>query len=193
MLAEQLGLQVEHILLYNDAACFLKGEAFGGAAKGAKQAIGLTLGTGLGSARFQGGKALDANLWCSPFKAGIAEDYLSTRALVNTYLRLSGRQVQDAEALAGLYQVDELARHAFHLFGRDLGLFLEPFIKKEQPEVVVIGGNIAKAWELFIPETEKQLQRITVPFALHPAQLGEMAPMMGAASYWQTFSPFPIR
>ena len=185
LLADKLGLQARDICLHNDAACFLKGEVFGGAAKGAESAIGLTLGTGLGSARFQEGEAADADLWCSPFKDSIAEDYLSTRALVNSYRRLSGRSVKDAEELAGLYSTDQQARQTFGEFARDLALFLAAFIQAEQPEVVVIGGNIAKAWDLFIPETRLQLQRQGTPAALRPALLGETAAMMGAASYWQ--------
>jgi glucokinase len=185
LLAAELGLQTQDICLHNDAACFLKGEAFGGAAKGAKTAIGLTLGTGLGSARFRNGSATDANLWCTPFKDSIAEDYLSTRALVNSYRRLSGRSVQDVEELAGLYPADQEARQAFRKFARDLALFLRAFIQAEQPEVVVIGGNIARAWDLFIPETGKQLLGLDAAVALRPALLGETAAMMGAASYWQ--------
>jgi glucokinase len=184
LLAEKLGLQARDIRLHNDAACFLKGEAFGGAAKGAAKAIGLTLGTGLGSARFQDGIATDADLWRTPYKDAIAEDYLSTRALVNSYRRRSGRSVQDVEELAGLYATDQEARQVFGEFARDLALFLVSFIQAEQPEVVVIGGNIARAWDLFIPETE-QLLLGHAPVVLRPALLGETAAMMGAASYWQ--------
>ncbi|MGV3504689.1 MAG: ROK family protein [Adhaeribacter sp.] len=185
LLAEQLGLSPDHILLHNDAACFLKGEAFGGAAKEAEKAIGLTLGTGLGSARLQAGQATDADLWQSPFLDSIAEDYLSTRALVNNYRRRSGRQVKDVEQLASLYAGDVHAREAFRDFGKNLALFLASFIRAEQPEVVVIGGNIARAWDLFMPEAGRHLADLAPPVALRPAQLGETAAMMGAASYWQ--------
>jgi glucokinase len=192
LLATQLGLQPQDILLHNDAACFLKGEAFGGAARGAGKAIGLTLGTGLGSARFQAGKAEDADLWCHPFKESIAEDYLSTRALVRSYQRLSGRSVRDVEELAGLYAREGPARQVFGEFARDLSQFLTAFIAAEQPEVVIIGGNIAKAWELFIPETERHLSRQGTPVPLRRALLGETAAMMGAASYWQTRLRYPL-
>jgi glucokinase len=50
-LAQKLGISVENISILNDAACFLQGEVFVGAAKGFNRVIGLTLGTGLGSAR----------------------------------------------------------------------------------------------------------------------------------------------
>lgn len=185
MLAEKLGLAPDHILLHNDAACFLKGEAFGGAARQAAKAIGLTLGTGLGSARLQADQATDADLWQTPFLDSIAEDYLSTRALVNNYRQRSGRQVKDVEQLASLYADDRQAQEAFRDFGKNLALFLASFIRAEQPEVVVIGGNIARAWDLFMPEASRHLARVAPSVALRPAQLGEAAAMLGAASYWQ--------
>jgi glucokinase len=40
--------------------------------------MGLTLGSGLGSSLKKGCKISDAGLWSSPFKEGIAEDYLGT-------------------------------------------------------------------------------------------------------------------
>lgn len=185
LLAEKLGLLPAHIRLHNDAACFLKGEAFGGAAKAARKAIGLTLGTGLGSARLLAGQATDADLWQTPFQDSIAEDYLSTRALVNNYRQRSGRQVKDVEQLAALYPAEPLVQETFRDFGKDLALFLTSFILAEQPEVVVIGGNIAKAWDLFMPETCRHLSGLAPQVALRPALLGETAAMMGAASYWQ--------
>lgn len=191
LLAASTGLQARNISLHNDAACFLQGEAFGGAARQTQKAIGLTLGTGLGSARFENGRSADANLWCAPFKDSMAEDYLSTRALVNSYYKLSGRQVQDVEELAGLYASDSQARQVFAVFGRNLGLFLSAFVQQEHPEVVVIGGNIAKAWDLFIPQAQNQLLLQGCPVQLRAAQLGETAAMMGAASYWQTPLPQP--
>src|SRR5690606_10910560 len=49
LLADALKISSDGIRIINDAACFLQGEAFGGAAKGYSSAVGLTLGTGLGS------------------------------------------------------------------------------------------------------------------------------------------------
>ncbi len=71
LLAENLNIKSDDILMANDAQCFLSGELFLGVVKTFKKVIGITLGTGLGSATFNEGNVEDAALWCSPFKNGI--------------------------------------------------------------------------------------------------------------------------
>jgi len=82
LIAEKLPIAPEHILLVNDAEGFLHGEFFSGVAQGFNNVIGLTLGTGLGTATYHYGKAVDADLWGMPFLDTIAEDYLATRWFV---------------------------------------------------------------------------------------------------------------
>ena len=50
--------------------------------------------------------------------------------------------------------------------------------------VVVIGGNIAKAWDCFIPAARQYLQSQGATMNLQPALLGEDAAIMGAACLW---------
>src|SRR5690348_7189716 len=84
LLSDSLNFPVRSIFLENDAACFLQGEVFSGAAGSyAKEAvIGITLGTGLGSAVYRMGSSKDGDMWRWPFKDGIAEDYICTRWFV---------------------------------------------------------------------------------------------------------------
>src|SRR6185312_8181178 len=70
LLSDKLKIDDENILMMNDASCFLKGELFGGAAVDCDNVLGVTLGTGLGSARFHNGKIFDGDLYCSAFKNG---------------------------------------------------------------------------------------------------------------------------
>lgn len=189
LLATQLKSSVGNIKLANDAGCFLRGEVFGGAAKGATAAIGLTLGTGLGSATLQSGIAGDADLWRTPFKGGIAEDYLSTRAFVQAYQRLSGKTAKDVKELAALYPHDADARAVFQEFAENLALFLAPYLREREPEVVVIGGNIANAWNLFVPATVSSLAAMALHVPVKKAALAEEAALIGAASYWHDDQP----
>jgi glucokinase len=78
MLAEKLNISRDHINFTNDAEAFLLGESLAGAGRGFENSIGLTLGTGLGSAFKSGAEVTDAKLWTAPFRDGIAEDYLGT-------------------------------------------------------------------------------------------------------------------
>ncbi|RDV13582.1 ROK family protein [Pontibacter diazotrophicus] len=185
LLADALQVPPAHIQFMNDAACFLQGEAFGGAAKGAERAIGLTLGTGLGSAFYRDGMAEDAALWRSPFKEGIAEDYLSSRWFTKRYHSLSGNEVPNVKSLVELLPSDALVQSILDEFGRHLGQFLRLYIDREKPEVIVIGGNIAQSLELFKPALLKTLASQGISAPVKQGELGEAAALIGAASLWK--------
>lgn len=183
LLAQKLGVPKKNFEFMNDAECFLQGEAFAGAARGVRSAMGITLGTGLGSARYQAGRAHDADLWCSPFLDGIAEDYLSTRWFIRRYYDLTGKKIREVKDLVSECSCNREAQQVFGEFGHNLALFLKGFMSKEQPEAIVLGGNIARAYDLFAPSLLKELQ----PWAstsLQVATLGEESGMIGAASCW---------
>jgi glucokinase len=128
--------------------------------------------------------AEDANLWCLPFRDSIAEDYLSTRWFVKRYETLTGQSVADVKALAERVDQDDQVRIIFAEFGQTLGFFLTEFIRLDQPEVIVLGGNIAQAADLFLPETQKVLALQPTRVELKLAALGEEAALIGAASSW---------
>lgn len=183
LLATQLHIPPESIRLMNDAGCFLRGEVFGGAAGGFSRAIGLTLGTGLGTATYTDGIAQDAALWQTPFRKGKAEDYISSRWFVQRYQALTGEQLQGVKEIRERYPQDPFAQQLFAEFAGNLAEFLDFFIRKENPEVVVLGGNIARAYELFADELQARLQVKSIPIRI--ALLGEEAALIGAASCWE--------
>ncbi|MDB5229406.1 MAG: transcriptional regulator/sugar kinase [Chitinophagaceae bacterium] len=184
LLADKLGIFPNNIRFINDAESFLKGEVFSGAAAGKDKAIGITLGTGLGSARLHYGKTEDANLWCSSFLEGIAEDYLSTRWFVSRYQILCGTEIKGVKELSDLAADDMMARQVFNEFGKNLASFLKPIINKEQPECIVIGGNISNAFELFSESLMTGLQDLRLAPVITKALLGEQSALIGAASTW---------
>jgi glucokinase len=186
LVAEQLQLAETDIRLLNDAACFLQGEVVGGAAKGCNRAIGMTLGTGLGTARYKEGMAEDADLWKIPFQAGIAEEYLSSRWFVKRYEELTGSQVPHVKAIVDRAPLEPAPVEAlFREFGQNLALFLVPFVQEAQPEVIVLGGNISKAYTLFEAALKQGLVQQNCLLPTRVAELGEEAALIGAASLWQ--------
>jgi glucokinase len=185
-LASRLDFDSAQFRFINDAAGFLQGEVFGGAAKGHEQVIGLTLGTGLGSAIYCDERAQDAALWNSVFKEGIAEDYLSTRWFVSRCLELSGMKINGVKELVELKDNSPLKSQIFEEFGHNLGEFLTPLIKEHQPTVIVLGGNIANTFELFSPSLAKKLAENAVHAEIKIAELKEDASLIGAASCWNT-------
>ncbi|WP_276497090.1 ROK family protein [Pontibacter litorisediminis] len=184
LVADKLGLAKSDIRTLNDAACFLQGEVFGGAAKGYSRAIGMTLGTGLGTARYKNGLAEDADLWDTPFGESIAEEYLSSRWFVRRYSELTGNQVLHVKAMVDRLPQEPVVGEIFREFGENLAKFLVPFIQEATPEVLVLGGNISKAYELFEPALRQGLEQQRCLIPVKTAVLGEEAALLGAASLW---------
>ena len=180
LLARKLNCPETAILFRNDASSFLQGELIGGAGKGLEKALGLTLGTGLGSAYAQNGLAEDADLWRMPFKEKIAEDFLSSRWFIDRYKVLVGQEVTGVKELASLATKDTTAQQVFLEFGINLSDFLREVSGKFRPEGVILGGNIARAFPLFRSALEEQSQLTN----LRLSRLGEDAALLGAASCW---------
>jgi glucokinase len=174
----------------NDAAAFLLGEAAAGAAHGAERAIGIALGTGIGSAfavngewvTSGGGVPPGGEIWNYPYRGGIVEDLISTRALRKDYRDRTGRD-EEVAAIAAAAGTDADARVVFEQFGTNLGEVLRDVCGKFAPAIVVIGGGISRSAQLFLPSAEKQLHGLG--FTLVPARLLDEAHLVGAASYWR--------
>ena len=181
-LAQMLELHPDNILFANDAVCFLEGEIFSGLGSEADIVLGLTLGTGFGSALCTKGKIVDADLWQHPFQDGIAEDFVSGRWLINRYAELKG------ERLAGVKQivtrVEEVdcpeALQTFAEFGSNLGMFISPIIIEKNIDTVILGGNISKAYKYFSPSLHRSLTSAK-KLNIQISQLGEFSALMGAA------------
>jgi len=182
ILAEKLGIPQDHILFRNDAESFLHGELASGAVAGERRAIGITLGTGLGSASNCSGKTLDADRAFIPFKNSVAEEYISTRWFSGRYQELTGKEVKNVESVLDSGD-EQIIAQLFEEFGQNLALFLNDFIAEEKPDVIVIGGNIAKTWDHFIPIVLKHLENKNV--VLKQSAMWEDAALVGAAYSWK--------
>lgn len=179
------------VIFNNDAACFAMGEYFRGGAKGFDKAIIVTLGTGFGASFLDKGRPQTSGegvtdggeLWDVPWKAGIADDYFTTRGVVNEWKTRTGEELSGAKDIADLAEAgDERAISVFNDFGTDLAEFIAPWLKGFNAEAFVIGGNIALSWDLFVPALEKGLaERLGNAVAVKPCTLGEQAPIYGAA------------
>lgn len=185
-LAKKLNLKPSAIRLINDAAAFMQGEVVCGAAKGYHNVLGLTLGTGLGSAISANGLAHDAALWNSKFKEGIAEDYLSTRWFIKKYAQLTGKVLKGVKELAFIAENDENAMHVFKEFAENLSDFLQPLIKEHESEIVILGGNIAQSFSLFSKTLKESLIKTYPNIIIKTTELNEHAALIGAATCWKS-------
>ena len=179
------------VVFNNDAACFALGEFFRGGAKGFKRPVVVTLGTGFGASFLKDGRPQtrgddvppDGELWHVPYKTGIADDFFSTRWLVAEWQRLTGQTVAGGKEIAhAALKGDAHARQIYRTFGENLAECVAPWLEKFGADAFVIGGNIARDWDLYVPALEAGLAtRLSRGIAVRPCQLGEQAPIYGAA------------
>jgi glucokinase len=171
----------------NDAACFAIGEYRMGGARGSKRTLALAIGTGFGSTFLADGKPVtqgtavpkDGMLWHVPYKGGIADDTFSSRGLVKAWKDASGETVSGAKELDNLARAgDQRALAVFEQWGGQMAECLQPWLLALDVDTIVLGGNIAKAWDWFVPALKRG---IGDPIRVNPAELGESAQMIGAA------------
>jgi predicted NBD/HSP70 family sugar kinase len=172
----------------NDARCFVLAETRFGAARGARHVVGITLGTGVGGGVIVDGKihrgahANAGEIWSIPLRDKWLEHFVSTSGLVQGYKDAGGEAVEvDAAKIAELARAgDAAAQAAFQSYGADVALLCETIRALLDPEVVVIGGSIAQARDVF---GEELLQRVAErgPRVVWAA-LGTAAGVIGAAS-----------
>jgi glucokinase len=174
------------ICFLNDAEAFVLGEWWAGAARGHARAVGVTLGTGLGSAFSEDGRIVRSGREVPPhgelyrldFRGAPVEETISRAALLNRYGALPDQDVEQIadRAVAG----DEAARRVFGGLGIALGQFLDPWLRAFGPDCLVIGGSIARSWPLFGDALRAELEQVSGLTVTVAEQL-EDAPLLGAA------------
>ncbi|MCL8536359.1 ROK family protein [Chryseobacterium gallinarum] len=180
-LAGRLAISKDQIHFVNDAAAFMEGEVFGGCVQGFQKVFGVTLGTGLGTTFYNGELATDEDLWDSPFKKSICEDYLATRWFVNYYAELTGEQISGTKDL--LDKPVEIQTRIFDEYADSFSEFIVKYVDHYKPEVLVIGGNIAKAYPYFEKRFTENLAKNNISLPVRISAIFEDAAILGAASY----------
>jgi glucokinase len=184
------------IRFLNDATAFAVGCVAMGAAPQSTRVLALTLGTGLGAAFLENGIPVIeerpgevppfGSLWHLPFRDGIADDYVSTRWLLErAEANLGGRPAGVAE-LAARARGSENARGIFEQYGANLAAIVAPWATGFGAEAIMLGGRITGAFDLFSPALRQGLaaKGFSAPVLIHEST--EDAAIVGAA---QTFDP----
>ena len=137
------------ITFVNDAVAFAVGEWLAGAGRGMDRIAGITLGTGVGSAFIDRGRAVQDGPSVPPQgRADLLEiggrpleETVSTRAVVRAYRRPA------AGVLDVIRAGDAAALGAYHR----LGVALAPWIRSFGAQAVVVGGAVARSWDVIEP------------------------------------------
>jgi predicted NBD/HSP70 family sugar kinase len=175
------------IVFLNDAQAFLLGENHAGAAKGVTRSVGLTLGTGIGSAFSIGGEIVEnrhsvppgGEIYCLPWGDGTVEDAISTRAIQERYRQLTGK-TKTVKGICSVASDDSDAMSVMREFGSNLGLVIRDFCMAFCPEAVVLGGEISRSAHLFLADASSSAGEADGDL-LRVCKLFKDAPLVGSA------------
>jgi glucokinase len=180
------------VRINNDANCLIYGECIFGVAADKTNVVGFTLGTGIGCAVVLDKKILNgstgtaAEIWPSPYKSGMIEDYISGAGVARMYKSISGVEKSSYEVYNLALGGDKKALQTWYEFGAHLAVPIAWSVNLIDPELVVIGGSIAAAYPFFKTSMEENLRKWICPSPAEKtkvvlAKLGDHAGFIGAA------------
>jgi glucokinase len=154
--------------VYNDAKAALLGEASAGAAKGSQNVVLLTLGTGVGGAALCDGRLLNGHMGRAGHLGHMSvhfdgpPDLARTPGAIeyeigqNSVAQRSGGKFEDTKALVEAYRNgDAVATEVWLRSVRALAAHIVSVVNALDPEIVIVGGGIAKSGAaLFTPLNE---------------------------------------
>ncbi len=185
MLSESLDLPVA---LTNDANAAAIGEMTYGAARGMKDFIEITLGTGVGSGIVVGGKLVYGHdgfageightiirrngRMCGCGRQGCLETYCSATGVARTareYLAireddsllrdLNIDEVTSKDVYDAAVKGDKLALEIFESTGAILGEALADAVAYTSPEAIVLFGGLTRAGDLIVEPTKRHMEK----------------------------------
>ncbi|MFF9896489.1 ROK family protein [Streptomyces longispororuber] len=174
------------VVFLNDAHAFTLGEWHAGAGRGHRRCVGITLGTGVGSAFLADGAVRRDGPGVPPLGrvdltriAGRPlEETVSRRALRARY----GDPRADVRDIAARARAGEpRAARVLHEAVRTLGALLAPYVREFGATALVVGGGMAASWDLVGPALRDGLG--DTPVLPRPGALGGDAALVGAARY----------
>ncbi|HTH56884.1 MAG TPA: ROK family protein [Cyclobacteriaceae bacterium] len=179
-------------ILTNDANAAAVGEMIYGNARGMKDFIVVTLGTGLGSGFVCGGILLNGHhgiagelghtsvnptgRFCNCGKRGCLETYVSATGIKRTVYKLLADHLETSE-LRGISfdnlntkmiteaagRGDVVAHAAFEYTGRILGMKLAETVVHTDPEAIFLFGGLSLAGDLIFKPTIKHMEANLMP------------------------------
>ncbi|HEX5150712.1 MAG TPA: ROK family protein [Parafilimonas sp.] len=176
------------VILTNDANAAAEGEMIYGAAKGMKDFIMITLGTGVGSGIIANGKLIyghdgfagelghtivipDGRMHEGTGKKGSLESYASATGVRLTTLEMLKNtttpstlrkmpvdEIDSKKVYEAAIAGDSLAKNVYEFTGKVLGLALANAVMFSSPEAVILFGGLTKAGELILKPTRESME-----------------------------------
>ncbi len=180
-------LELERVVFMNDAEAFTVGEWSAGELRGFDRCVGVTIGTGIGSAFLDDGRAVrtgdtvppGGELYRTSYDGRPIEEWISGRAILRRYAeRLGSPPPPDT----GVKEIAEAARAGDALA---LGVLLDafrvlsdalvPWLERFGATRVVLGGAISGAFDVVAE---------VFPFAVSATADTEHSALIGAAAHY---------
>ena len=176
------------VVLTNDANAAAEGEMIYGAAKGMKDFIMITLGTGVGSGIVANGKLIyghdgfageightivipDGRLHEGTGKKGSLESYasatgvrltalemLKTTKATSSLRRIAPEDMDSKKVYEAAIAGDDLAKRVYDFTGKILGIALANAVMFSSPEAIILFGGLTKAGELILKPTRESME-----------------------------------
>jgi len=150
----------------NDANAFALGELHFGKGRGFRHLVGITLGTGVGSGvvvdgrLYSGANCGAGEIGSIPYRDATIETYCASH-FFHRRAGVGGDVVYERAC-----QGDVEAVRLFHDYGRELGEAVLIVLYCFDPELIVFGGSITRAFRLFEPGLRERLADFAYQHAL---------------------------
>jgi glucokinase len=154
------------VYVNNDANCFALGECYYGQGKNFRHIVGLAIGTGLGAGIIIDGKLYNGSncgageIGTIPWREQTVEYYCSGQYFQKV-IGIPGKILHER---AGRGDKEALA--ALASFGHEFGLAIMIAMYAYDPEIIILGGSVSRAFPFFEKSMRARLQEYAYPTAL---------------------------
>jgi len=170
------------VYVNNDANCFALGEKYYGKARDCKSIVGLTIGTGMGSGLIFNGKLYEGRNCCAgefgniPYLNSNFEHYCSGQFFSEE------KSVSAIETNKRALSGDQAAIQLYAEFGFHLGHAIKSMLYAYDPEIIILGGSLTKAFDLFKPAMFEAIKDFDYPSVLTNLKI-EISDLENSAIY----------
>jgi glucokinase len=201
------------VVVESDRIAAVLGECWKGAARGKSDVILLTIGTGIGAGILSGGRVLRGAHelsgcagWLSvtredvpdASRQGELESLVAGPAIAraarqrlrngeeSSLSQLHAEKITALDVAAAARRGDRLARDIFRRAGRYLGFAVANLVSLFDPEIIVIGGGMAAAADLYLDSLKEAMVERAQPLAVRQvkiavSRLGRTVNLIGCA------------
>jgi len=176
------------VYVNNDVNCFVKGEHLAKQNQNHQDMVGLCLGTGLGAGIvlqnrvYAGINGCAGEVGSFSYLNGSLDDYCSGKFFKDHYFECGAKLAEKART------GDEQSLLAFEEFGLHLAVAVRHLLLILDPQVIVIGGSVAKSFDLFIDSLWKNLADFPFPSVINSLVIEqscqENSALLGAAQLY---------